>query len=180
MLIGIWMCIGWLSKSNDEQWFFFFLFFVFFGGQIFITWLQKTIQCNSDRLSLWRKCAKIVRFQWQDFWNCHSQTIGSSRLPRYSRILKTFYFPLWSVSKFNLALVKDHPCGYTTELKKNKRKTPISLNHDHLSIVSWNCDHFHFYQSSISPDKQRRVSILSKKEQPNCCDGSRTLQDSLL
>jgi hypothetical protein len=88
---------------------------------------------------LWRKCAKIVRFQWQDFWNCHSQTIGSSRLPRYSRILKTFYFPLWSVSKFRLA---DYSCGWSSMWlhqrieKKNKNKT---LNCFMKSWPSLNC-----------------------------------------
>jgi hypothetical protein len=108
-------------------------------------------------------------------------------LPKYSRILKVFYFTLWSVSKFNLA---NSSCGWSSMWlhhrieKKTKTKLQflpiVSWNRDHLSIVSWNCDHFHFYQRSISPDKQRRVSILSKKEHPNCCDGSQTLQDSLL
>ncbi len=127
----------WANQMMNSG-FFFFLFFVFFGGQIFTTWLQTTIQCNSYKLSLWKKCAKIVRFQWQDFWNCHSQTIGSSRLPKYSRILKTFYFPLWSVSKFRLA---DSSCGWSSmwlhQRIEKKTKTKLQL----LSIVSWNRDH---------------------------------------
>jgi len=119
--------------------FFFLLFSFFLGGRIFTTWLQKTIHCNSNKLSLWKKCAKTVRFQWQDFWNCHSQTIGSSRLPKYSRILKIFYFPLWSVSKFNLA--KNSSCGWSSMWLHHRieKKTPISLNCFLKAWPSLNC-----------------------------------------
>lgn len=55
-----------------------------------------------------KKCTKVTRFQIFSvffFWNQHIQTIGSSRSPKHSKILKTLYFPLWPIAKFGYYLL---------------------------------------------------------------------------
>jgi hypothetical protein len=52
--------------------------------------------------------------------------MGSSRLPKYSRILKFFYFPLWLCSQIWLIpLVNDLQCGCITKLEKKNLTTKL-------------------------------------------------------
>ncbi len=63
-------------------------------GQFFATW-QPKIWVN-----FCEKNAKVARFWGIFLINCYFWTISSSRSPKYSRIFKKFYFPLWPLVKF--------------------------------------------------------------------------------
>jgi hypothetical protein len=91
---------------------------------------DKIIQCDLYKGFLWKNAPKLLDIE--DFtqkkipWNCHIWTMGSSRLPKYNRILKFFYFPLWIGSLIWLIpLVDDLQCSYITKLGKINPTTKL-------------------------------------------------------
>ncbi len=100
---------------------------------------KKSSVIHSHKGFLWKNLSDLGE---KNFWNCHIWTIGSNRLPKYSKILKFSYFPLWPVAKFDEFLL----CGWlplwlapsknwkrkplnSTLLKKGKNKNKICLFH---------------------------------------------------
>ncbi len=64
---------------------------------------------------------KMPEFKGKKIWNHHIWTIGSSRLPKYSRILNFFLLSSLTCSQIWLIpLVDDHQCGLHTNLNKIK------------------------------------------------------------
>jgi hypothetical protein len=78
-----WQSVSMISRSRVEH---------FFLVWIFATQQQKQIQWLIERIFVKKMCQGTRSQGWY---------IGSSRLPKYSKILNIFHFPLWPVA--NLA-----------------------------------------------------------------------------
>jgi hypothetical protein len=102
---------------------------------------DKIIQCDLSKGFLWKNAPKLLHIE--DFtkkipWNCHIWTMGSSRLPKYSRILNFFYFHLGLCSQIWLIpLVDDLQCGYITKLEKKKPYHQVGEGSGNKSLPCW-------------------------------------------
>jgi hypothetical protein len=54
-----------------------------------------------QRIFVGKKCTKVTKFQGNVFWNCHIKITCSNMLPKYSKISKKIYFPLWPLAKLS-------------------------------------------------------------------------------
>jgi len=72
----------------------------------------------------WKKLTKLARFWGNFLWNCHIQTIGSSMLQKYSRILEISSLTCSQI--WLLPLVNSYPCGNIPKLRGK------SLGYNHL------------------------------------------------